>query len=236
MECVECQKDISVDMSMEYESVKDRVVYQVLNKEANRNSLRGRIYSDIGQGLVKVYAIHQKFDGYENEGNIPITHDIMKYYGYDMKEILEVAEENTPRIYPAVFAPLEQMLSETGMDGFANKKPDRKGLSVLSNSAGYRGAGALFYPGMQKKIAEHVGKNYYVLPSSLHEVLILPENPGISAEELEQKVRVINGETVSKAEFLSNKVMLYDREKEQLRIALPEIPDLQIEEKGGASR
>ncbi len=222
------QKHIHVDESMEYEAVKDRVVYQVLNKEANRNNLRERIYTDIGQGFVKVYAIHQKLNGFGTEGSIAITHDVVKRFEYDAEEIREDAEENTPRIYPAVFAPVGQILDDAGQGESASNNTAEMELHVLTNTAVHWGAGALFYPGMQEKIAEQFGRNYYVLPSSVHEVMIAPEKPGIRDGKLEQIVRRINREKVSREDFLSNKVLFYDREKGQLNIALPDVPDLQL--------
>lgn len=225
------QKHIHMNASMEFEAVKDRVVYQVLNKEVSRNSLRERVYTDIGYGLVKVYAILRGLDDFGTKGGTAITSDMIQHYGYDMQDIRADAEENTPRIYPADFIQIEQVLTGRKQDEFANENSDGEGLYVLSNTDAFRGAGALFYPGMQKKIAEHFGKNYYVLPCSVHEVLILPEKPGLKVCELEQEVRRINREAVSKEDFLSNKVLFYDREKEQLRIALPDVPDLSAEDK-----
>ena len=219
------------DLSLEYEGIKDKVVYHVLNKEANKLCLKERIYTDIGQGFVKVYAIHHTLDGCEEGGNIPITHEIMRQYGYDMNEIRRDAERNTPQIFPAALTLLAQAGSGKEQDEFANKNPDEKQFYILSNIIRHRGAGVLCYPGMQKKIAEHFGQNYYVLPSSIHELLILPEGAGKTAEELEQMVRSVNGEAGLKEIFLSNKVLFYDREKEQLRIALPDIPDLQTEDR-----
>lgn len=224
------QRHIHMNASMEFEAVKDRVVYQVLNKEVSRNSLRERVYTDIGYGLVKVYVILHELDDFGTKGGTAITNNMMQYYGYDMQDIQAVAEKNTPRIYPADFIQIEQVLTGRKQNEFANENSDGEGLYVLSNSDAYRGAGGLFYPGMQEKIAEHFGKNYYVLPCSVHEVLILPEKPGLKVCELEQKVRRINREAVSKEDFLSNKVLFYDREKEQLRIALPDVPDLQLED------
>lgn len=228
MELLEYHKDVTVDTSMEYGMIKDRVVYQICNKEANRNSLQERVYTDIGQGLVKVYAIHQELDGFETGGSIAITHDVMKRFGYDVEEIREDAEENTPWIYPAVFAPVGQMLEDAGQGETASNNTAEMELYVLTNTAVHWGAGALFYPGMQEKIAEQFGRNYYVLPSSLHEVMIVPEKPGIRDGKLEQIVQRINREKVSRENFLSNKVLFYDREKGRLRVALPDVSDLQL--------
>lgn len=234
--CEEHKYDFQGDISLEYEAVKDRLVFQIVNKEANRAGLNERIYTDAGQGFAKVYAIHQSTDGFPQKGNIPVTYEMMHSYGYDMQSIIQKAEENTAQIYPAVFSQMEQMLSALGQDEFADENSVVENFFVLSNTDGYRGAGVLFYPGMQEKIAAELGQGYYVIPSSIHEMLIVPEDVGISAVELEQMVRDINQEAVSREDFLSNKVMFYDREKEQLRIALPEIPDLQIGEKKGVER
>jgi hypothetical protein len=228
---LDCQKDIYVDVPLEYESIKDRVIYQVLNKETNRNNLRERIYSDIGQGFVKVYAIHKELNEIGESGSIPITHNLMRCHGYDMEKIQEAAEKNTPQIYPAAFCGVEQTLFDGRQDELTNDNPDGEGLYYLSNVTRCRGAGVLFYPGMQEKIAEHFRESYYVLPSSVHEVLIVTEKVGKTAQELENTVRDINHKFISREDFLSNKVLMYDREKGQLRIALPDIPDLQLGDK-----
>ena len=226
---MEHQGNCQMELSMEFEQVKDRVCYHVVNKAVNQNNLNGRIYTDIGQGFVKVYEIHQKLDQVGAEGSIAITHDLLKDYGYDLKEICQNAEKNTPQIYPVYFTTLSREIMGVLGDEFANENPIEPDFYLLTNENRYRGAGALFYPGMQEKIAEHLGENYYMLPSSIHEVLIVPENMGFTPEELEQMVRGVNEKAVSKDEFLSNKVFYYDREKEQLRIALPDIPDIQKE-------
>lgn len=226
MEYFEFQKEI-VDASMEYEAVKGKVVYQVLNGGANRDSLRNRVYADIGQGLVKVYAIYQKLRGFEKEGCISITHDVMKCFAYDFEEIQKDAEENTPRIFPAEFTSVRQLL-EMAQEVPVSKNPAEIELYELTNTLAYRGAGALFYPGMQEKIGEQLGRNYFVLPSSLHEVLIVPEGPKVSAWMLEMDMRAINRKARLREEFLSDKVLFYDREKGQLKFAQPGVPGLQF--------
>lgn len=216
----------NVDMPLDYKTVRDNVTFQVVNKEMNKSNLKERIYTDIGQGLVKMYDIYQKFDSFGKEGSIAITHDLVHEYGYDIQEIRKDAEQNTPRIYPASFTGILQTLFIKQQEEDDGKNPLAKNLFVLSNEMVYFGAGALFYQGMQKRLAERFEADYYVLPSSVHEVLVIPKYAGFAPEELELIVRDVNQGHVSRKDFLSNKVLYYDREKDQLRTALPDIPDL----------
>lgn len=224
-------KKFSVDVSLEYENVKDRVIFQLLNKEVNQISLKERIYTEVGQGFVKVYAIHQELECMGAESNIPITYHMMQIYGYDMEKICMDAERNTPQIYPERFDRIDQGIPEEAWDNIVKRNPDIEQYHVLSNQAGYRGAGVLFYNGMQKTIAERFGQNYYVVPTSIHEMLLVPESAESNPKILELALQGINEIAVPEEEFLFNKVLYYDREKEQLQAILPDMPDLQIEGK-----
>ena len=64
-----------------------------------------------------------------------------------------------------------------------------RGMYVLTNSEGAYGASALFYPGVKEKVSEVIGGDYYVLPSSIHEVLILKDTPDLDSKELVQMVK-----------------------------------------------
>lgn len=64
-----------------------------------------------------------------------------------------------------------------------------------------------------------------VLPSSLHEVVLIPEKEGMEPQSLEGMVKEINQKYVDREDFLSDKVMYYDKEKEQLRLAIPDAPE-----------
>jgi len=56
----------------------------------------------------------------------------------------------------------------------------------------------------------------YILPSSIHEVIILPKSTMFNKEELMAMVRDVNTEGVSKDEVLSYTVYEYDRNTEEL--------------------
>ena len=68
-----------------------------------------------------------------------------------------------------------------------------------------------------KKVAELLGTNFYVLPSSIHELLILPDNGSMQLSELEAMVREVNATQVAPEDRLSDKVQYYDREAKLLQ-------------------
>ena len=82
-------------------------------------------------------------------------------------------------------------------------------LYVLSNETLQFGAAALFYPGVIEKIGKNIPEGFYILPSSIHEVLILPKNQGEKAM-LETMVQEINATQVAPDEVLSDFVSEYD--------------------------
>ena len=84
---------------------------------------------------------------------------------------------------------------------------------VLTNEQALYGAGSLFYPQMMDQIADRMGSNYFVLPSSIHETLILVDNGDVDREALESMVQEINGMAVAPEDRLSDHVYHYDAEE-----------------------
>lgn len=76
-------------------------------------------------------------------------------------------------------------------------------MMVLTNQSGLNGAAALFYPGMMEQAAEHFGGDFFVLPSSTHEVIMIPNDGTANFRDLEQMVRDINRTQVMQEERLS---------------------------------
>jgi hypothetical protein len=92
-------------------------------------------------------------------------------------------------------------------------------LLVLTTEDGRLGASVLFYPGMKEKIGEIVGKDYFVLPSSIHEVLIMPDNGQMSPMELAKMVKEINDNEVSPQDLLCSRVLRFRADTQELSVA-----------------
>lgn len=87
---------------------------------------------------------------------------------------------------------------------------------VLGNDAWLFGATSLLFPGVLAKFGERIGRNFYILPSSIHEVILLPEGRAETRALLYDMVQSSN-RTLEPARFLSNSVYYYDRIKMEIQ-------------------
>ena len=89
-------------------------------------------------------------------------------------------------------------------------------MYVLTNQSKTNGAGVLVQDGVREKVGGMIGSDFYVLPSSIHEVLIVPDNGNMRLAELEDMVREVNATQVAPEDLLSDKVQYYDLETKTL--------------------
>ena len=91
-------------------------------------------------------------------------------------------------------------------------------MYVLSNRLRSYGAAVILYEDRLEEIGEYLGENYYVLPSSVHEMIIIAESAAPGQEELSDLVTEINTTQVDAEEVLSNHAYYYDRKKRKLQM------------------
>ena len=117
---------------------------------------------------------------------------------------------------PLLLSPTSMMMKMIEPDCSMNllEKPDMEldeGLYVLTNDQRIYGSSAIMYDGIQEKLGNMAKGNYYVFPSSTQEVLIVPVKGGPTAREILSVLKEGNENLVSKDEFLSNRLFMYDR-------------------------
>ena len=107
-----------------------------------------------------------------------------------------------------------------------------KGPYVLTNTSRINGANALVQEELLAQVGDVLGGDYYVLPSSTHELILIQDDGSISKEAMEQMVTEINSTQVPKKDLLSNKVQFYDSRQKQLRLDKNEVAKEKIAEQG----
>ena len=85
-------------------------------------------------------------------------------------------------------------------------------MYILTNKERSLGAGTFLYPGVLKQAEELLGARFYVLPSSVHECILIPEEDGMTQEALTGLVTEINENQVDPREVLSNQAYYYRAE------------------------
>lgn len=132
------------------------------------------------------------------------------------EEMLTIAKTNTKR--EAQFDSMENVImgfvQDEGIgDGLGAALPIDKsesGMYVLSSNGGIEGAAVIACPDVLKLVHKNIGKDFFIFPSSIHEVIITPKSDALSVEELKNMVRSINQNDVPVEDRLSDNVYEFD--------------------------
>lgn len=174
-----------------------------------------------------------------------VTDTILEGMGVSKEELFEAARENTRRDNPAHMASMDRMM-ECIMSGepmfaqgydildeinsFHDLSDFEVGMFVISNERQMNGAAAVFFPEIMDALAEKFPDGFHILPSSLHEVLIVPKSVmAPTLDELSEMVKSVNAEQVAPQDKLSDLVHEYDPQAKSLYIAGGEKPSLAMQ-------
>ena len=203
---------------LEWEAVKDRVTMQIVSYEKNAELLRDLPYIPFLDCVIVFSILVDQND--EHIRSIRITNSLAHNWNVELMDIFEAAKINTPQLYPIVFKKLSEVIFELmDVEEFeeAIKLPEED-LYVLSNKSNINGFTAIAYDGALDRASKVLQDNYYIIPSSIHEAILVPESYGLSEEELRQMVADVNGTVVAEEDRLSDEVYFYDRQKKQIVI------------------
>ena len=181
---------------------------RLISKERNRIIAESVPHMDVGGGLMLIADIVR------GEYRAMITNDMMKNSELAEEELFETALENIPQ-GEAVMYGLSDMLhaapgdrTELLADGGSSHISDYD-VYILSNKDMFWGAGALFYPGVMDKLSDLIG-DFYVIPSSVHELLLLPVTADADPDNISEMIWSANRSVVDDEEVLSDDLFLVE--------------------------
>lgn len=216
---VQMAPEIRTDWLKDYSQVKDHLFIRVSDAKENESVLKNAPHKEV-DGLAVSY--HIAIEGMQ--ASTPVTYQMMEMYGVTAEQLHADALESTQKLYPVKYASMAEVMQQMmGIepDMAADMMPPMEGpqLMVLTNTQGMHGAGALFYPDQLDTIAQQMGTDFFVLPSSVHEVLILPDDGSQDLDSLQFMVREINRTEVAPEDRLSDYVYHYDAQDHVLERA-----------------
>lgn len=213
------QKSFDLKEILDPKQIKDKITFSVIGAEKNAAMLLNMPHR-IKDDLAMVYRIIVNQENQE-VGSVKISDQLAESLNLNEKDLYNMAMENTPKLFPAQFQSMYDVLKKMMPEMAEMMGPNifDDSMYVLSNKQNIDGASALFYPGVQEEIYKYMGKEYYVLPSSIHETIIVPKNASMNATELKNMVMEINGKEVSPDEVLTDSVYEYDARSKTLTIA-----------------
>lgn len=223
-----CREDMlkeTVDMEFfrSFEQVRDRICYRLIGRKGNEELLEDIPYIEfLDLAICFYYAYHGDALG---DGTILIHNSHLELWETCTAELFGLAKRNTQKLFPWVCSSLAEVLGEmTGQEigpedaaeqeEFLREMP----LQVLSNVKRTHGAICMLYPGVLEALAHKEGRNFYILPSSVHEVILLADTGAGSAGELRKMVAEVNSTQVAPEEVLSDSLYYYDSTDKRVKI------------------
>ena len=199
--------------SFSWEQVKPYIRIRLVRMEGNEEYLKDRPYKKVlDLAMIFVVLLNEK----EGEMAAQVSWTQMEAWGIDIEELYLTAIDNFRKeefiitnmtsLFPAELA--EEL--EMGID-----------MYIFSTKKRIQGARAILRVDMLKTFADKKGCNLFILPSSVHEVLLICEEKYMCVAGLKAIVSSVNGDSdvIAAEEVLSDSVYYYDREKEEIRIA-----------------
>lgn len=212
----------SVDMRyfLNYESVKQSIVYKLVNTEKNKTLLEDIPHIE----FLDLSIVFQCLIAQEDLGTASILiHNVhMKLWDISVEELYREAKENTQRLQGYEIKSMTEVLCEImkaeNLEEFDYEEcrqelSDSVPMYVLSNKSRVEGAACMLYPNLIQDFADAIGSSFYIIPSSIHELLLLPAKEDKESREIKSMICEINDTQVSTEEILSYSLYFYDREE-----------------------
>ena len=232
LEVLECMQDLplqqvsDVAQQLHWDELKGKVIFQVIGAEENQ-AVYKRTPTRKEQDMLLTYRILLD-TGEHGMASFQVDQMVHEQLGVSEEELYQAAICNMPELVPPTFQSMEavfdEILSDTpnqviSLDDSLQKLEKNKEMYVLTNPKKMYGAANVFYPGVMDKIAQAFDNDMIVLPSSLHEAILLPYDKTMQIQEFKNMVKEINANQVAPQDRLTNQVYIYDKEEKQLMIA-----------------
>lgn len=218
LECCEdsdFEEHFDVDFFREPERVRPTVAYRLINYEKNRELLQEIPHLPFLDLAVIFYSLLT--DTPVGHATVLIRNSHLELWGKNTSWLYEAAKENTEKLLPKRLVSMEDMIYELSE---GKQEPEYAGVPmyVLTNSRKSFGAACLLYDGVLGECFRRLEESYYLIPSSVHEVILIPASAVGDSRELCALVQEMNRTQVRSTEVLSDTVYLYSEETRRLEM------------------
>lgn len=200
--------DFSADQQEIYcwEKSKDRVLPKLINAERNQERLENLVHRKY-LDLAEIYCTKMTV-GDSQQGYVEVTCEMLEEWGIDQETLKRQAEENMKTQDYRLYS-MEEMLGGF-MPTKLDKETEKVPLQILTNREGILGAAILANPELLKEVIGDKMGDCYLLPSSVHELIVCPVETWMSVENLQEVVKKVNQTIVSEVDYLSDEVYYYN--------------------------
>lgn len=211
---LENKPDIDTGTLTDYSQMKDKLAMEVVSSKTNAEMLEKIPHENIEDMAVVYRFILQSND--DGRASILVTNQMLDTMNITHEQLRQDALENAPKIKPLVISGMTEVMMElvgveqAEMMGIVPVDPKDEQMFVATVPDKIHGAGVLAYKDFLEQAAERAGGDFFVIPSSIHELLIVPDNGQMDLASLESMVRDVNATQVAPEDKLTDSVYHYD--------------------------
>lgn len=208
-----------------FNKVKDYIVYKVVNHDSNICLLSGVPHVNYLDLAIIFYRIMPETVDLEEKEVVLIGNEELFLWDVTVEDLMNAAGANTSRILGVkirgILSTIAEYLDEVSLFEIAEEEDNYIPLYVVSNKYSYNGASVILYKDLLKAIAAKLKSDIYIIPSSIHEVIVVKSIKGceIDTDGLKELIAHINDTSLPEAEVLSNSLYFYSRDTNVLSIA-----------------
>lgn len=211
-------EDAFFDMEhfLDYTRIQKRLCFKVVNAEKNRKMLEHVPHRRLLDLAVVYYVLLPNEALLNRPAAILVNNKMSELWDISESDLYNIAFENNKHFFRNVVRSLEEVIIETvykEQDGLStmsiqNMSNDEKRMYYVSTHTKQYGATLFLYNDLLENFAQEHG-DFYILPSSIHELLFVPCSCGeLNKSELCAMVQEINRECLEE-EFLSDNIYLF---------------------------
>lgn len=202
-----------VNILKHFDTIKDKIVYKVVNYRSNEKLLEQVPHKRILDLAVVFYCLLD--NEYGRSATALIYNNNLKNWNVTIDDVYKAALKNTPDLLHSKISSMSALFEKCGVN-VDGEEVDLKDyvpsdMYVLTNESKLNGAACILYENVLYDFAQKLGADLYILPSSVHEVILLPKLSMFEKDELVNMVKEVNTEGVAADEVLSDHVYEYNR-------------------------
>lgn len=233
--------DFDLSFFTDFNKIKDRIMFKLINLNSNQKLLCEVPYLQFLDLAIVFYCCIE--NDTLGDATVLIHTNHMKVWNVTPEDLFRYAKINTPRTLPPIITSMNDILHELLIDKLQNQyiledldeascdisfddmakelinvitPNDRPSMYILTNTHKVNGSSCLLYKDVLKSFSQKFNSDIIILPSSIHEVILIPHSDDLYPEQLNQMINDVNSKEVNDTDILSDHIYTYSLETDQI--------------------
>ncbi|MBQ9278776.1 MAG: hypothetical protein IJ224_09120 [Lachnospiraceae bacterium] len=185
---------------------KDKLFIKVVNYEKNKLILEDCPFVPFQDMAITFrYLVHKDERGVSST---IVKNVLMDSWGLNTHSLYKIAYENTGKLFPPMLKKMSDIISLWSPREVFIPEND---IYVLTNESGINGASNIIYKEILDDFCQNKSEEYYIIPSSIHELVLIPKGLEEDADSLKMFIKEVNKYVIPKVDFLSDNLFIYNK-------------------------